>query len=92
MVNSEKDLYAQKTTAKQIYQNVKADLNALYGDNAQHLLRDKISYDNTSWEYIEEQSDFENDYKNKQHKTSYIYGLYVPQYARASILYIAYIF
>jgi hypothetical protein len=92
MVNSEKDLYAQKTTAKQIYQNVKADLNALYGDNAQHLLRDKISYDNTSWEYIEEQSDFENDYLNKQHKTSYIYGLYVPQYARASILYIAYIF
>lgn len=92
MVNSEKDLYAQKTTAKQIYQNVKADLNALYGDNAQHLLRDKISYDSTSWEYIEEQCDFENDYLNKQHKTSYIYGLYVPQYARASILYIAYIF
>ena len=37
----------------------------MYGDNAQHLLRDKISYDSTSWEYIEEQSDFENDYKNK---------------------------
>lgn len=92
MVNQEEDLFSQKSTSHILYQNVKADLNALYGDNAQHLLREKISYDNSTWEYIKESADFESDYLKKQQKTSYIYGLYVPQYARASILYIAYIF
>lgn len=90
-VNKEKDYLSQIETSHSLYQAVKSDLNALYGDNAQHLLHDRISYDHTTREWIKESETYE-DYIKAQHKTSYIYGLYVPQYARASILYIAYKF
>lgn len=91
MVNAEKDYFAQMSVAHKMYQDVKSDLNALYGDNAQHLRHERFYYDDVEREW---KSDFETfeEYQNAQHKTSYIYGLYVPQYARASILYIAYKF
>lgn len=91
MVNAEKDYFEQMSVAHKMYQDVKSDLNALYGDNAQHLLHERFYYDNIEREWKSELETFE-EYKNAQHKTSYIYGLYVPQYARASILYIAYKF
>ena len=91
MVNVEKDYFSQMSVAHKMYQDVKSDLNALYGDNAQHLLHERYYYDNAEREWKSEIETFE-EYKNAQHKTSYIYGLYVPQYARASILYIAYKF
>lgn len=91
MVNAEKDYFSQMSVAHKMYQDVKSDLNALYGDNAQHLLHERFYYDNVAREWKSELETFE-EYKNAQHKTSYIYGLYVPQYARASILYIAYQF
>ena len=90
-LNNAKDYYEQLDIIKFNYQNVKADLNALYGDNAQHLIHTKFKYDVNSKEYIKTQESFD-DYKNARVKTSYIYGLYVPQYARASILFIAYKF
>lgn len=91
MVNAEKDYFSQMSVAHKMYKDVKSDLNALYGDNAQHLLHERYYYDNVEREWKSELETFE-EYKNAQHKTSYIYGLYVPQYARASILYIAYKF
>lgn len=90
-INKETDYLSQVETSHSLYQAVKSDLNALYGDNAQHLLHDRISYDHATREWIKESETYE-DYIKAQHKTSYIYGLYVPQYARASILYIAYKF
>ena len=88
-VNSASDYIEQTEIAKNIYQLVKSDLNALYGDNAQHLLHLIIDWDESEMDYTE---DFESydDYMRAQQKTSYIYGLYVPQYARATIAYIAY--
>lgn len=82
----------QLNVIHKIYQQVKADLNSLYGDNAQHLNRPTINYDFTDHEFKDEKSDFKENYKNKKKNTSYIYGLYVPAYARASILYFAYEF
>lgn len=73
------------------YLRVKADLNSLYGDNAQHLNKPLIEYDFIDLEYKEEEKNF-NEYLEKNQKTSYIYGLYVPSYARASILYFVYKF
>lgn len=91
MLNAESDYFNQLSVAKKMYLDVKSDLNALYGDNAQHLLHERFYYDDIEREWKKELETFE-EYKNAQHKTSYIYGLYVPQYARASILYIAYKF
>ena len=91
MVNAEKDYFSQMSVAHKMYLDVKSDLNALYGDNAQHLLHERFYYDDIEREWKSELETFE-EYQNAQHKTSYIYGLYVPQYARASILYIAYKF
>ena len=91
LVNKEQDYYSQLEVSHSLYQAVKSDLNALYGDNAQHLLHVRISYDTKAKEWICENDTYE-DYMKGQYKTSYIYGLYVPQYARASILYIAYNF
>lgn len=91
MINNENNYFNQMSTAKKLYLDVKSDLNALYGDNAQHLLHERFYYDDIEREWKSELETFE-EYKNAQHKTSYIYGLYVPQYARASILYIAYKF
>lgn len=76
----------------QNYLRVKSDLNSLYGDNAQHLNRDEIFYDFTDRDFKEEKSDFTSNYLNKKKNTSYIYGMYVPAYARASILYFVYKF
>ncbi len=90
-INTCDDYYEQLDVIKFNYQNVKADLNALYGDNAQHLIHTKYLYDVDTKEYIKHKETFD-DYKNARVKTSYIYGLYVPQYARASILFIAYKF
>lgn len=91
MINNESNYFNQLLTAKKMYLDVKSDLNALYGDNAQHLLHERFYYDDVEREWKSELETFE-EYQNAQHKTSYIYGLYVPQYARASILYIAYKF
>lgn len=91
MINNETNYFNQLSTAKKMYLDVKSDLNALYGDNAQHLLHERFYYDDIEREWKSELETFE-EYKNAQHKTSYIYGLYVPQYARSSILYIAYKF
>lgn len=88
-VNSESDYYKRLDKGKQLYQNVKSDLNALYGDNAQHLLKEHILYDREERVYKESDADFE-EYKERQLKTSYIYGLHVPAYARLSICYFAY--
>lgn len=88
-INKCKDYIEQCDTSHYLYQNVKSDLNALYGDNAQHLLREKYILDDNH--YIKKLDTFEN-YQKARVKTSYIYGLYVPAYARASILYIAYMF
>ena len=91
MINNETNYFNQLSSAKKLYLDVKSDLNALYGDNAQHLLHERFYYDDIEREWKSELETFE-EYQNAQHKTSYIYGLYVPQYARASILYIAYKF
>lgn len=91
MVNAESDYFSQLDVSHSLYLSVKSDLNALYGDNAQHLLHSLISYDDNTREWIKESETYD-DYLKANHKTSYIYGLYVPQYARASILYIAYQF
>ena len=88
-VNSATDYIEQTEIAKSIYQLVKSDLNALYGDNAQHLLHQIIDWDSSEMDYTENFETYD-DYMNTQQKTSYIYGLYVPQYARATISYIAY--
>lgn len=88
-VNAETDYYTRLALANNLYQAVKSDLNALYGDNARHLLREHILYNGETKEWEKVQPDFETEYLKKQQKTSYIYGLYVPAYARASILYIA---
>ena len=90
-INNCSDFYEQLDVIKFNYQNVKADLNALYGDNAQHLIHTKYLYDVDTREYVKQKESFD-DYKKSRVKTSYIYGLYVPQYARASILFIAYKF
>lgn len=74
------------------YLRVKSDLNSLYGDNAQHLNRPNIYYDDIDRDFKVEKNDFEKNYLKKSKKTSYIYGVYVPAYARASILYFAYKF
>lgn len=91
MINNETNYFNQLSSAKKLYLDVKSDLNALYGDNAQHLLHERFYYDDIEREWKSELETFE-EYQKAQHKTSYIYGLYVPQYARASILYIAYKF
>lgn len=91
-LNKQSTYQEQLNTINKIYQQVKADLNSLYGDNAQHLNRPIINYDFTDHDFKEEKADFEENYKNKKKNTSYIYGLYVPAYARASILYFAYEF
>lgn len=85
------DYFEQLQTSHALYQAVKSDLNALYGDNAQHLMRTNYLYDPDTYEWISKEDTFE-DYKKSRVKTSYIYGMYVPQFARASILYIAYQF
>lgn len=90
-INGADDYYEQLEIIKFNYQNAKADLNALYGDNAQHLIHTKFMYDTTLKEYIKRSETFE-DYEKSRVKTSYVYGMYVPQYARASILFIAYKF
>ena len=90
-INDCEDYYDQLDSIKFNYQNVKADLNALYGDNAQHLIHTKFRYNTELKEYEKTIESFD-DYKKSRVKTSYIYGLYIPQYARASILYIAYKF
>lgn len=79
----------------QIYLQCKGDLNSLYGDNAQHPIRDNVVYDSIDKEYKKEKGSwnkYETGNNSYTHKTSYIYGLYVPAYARASILYFAYMF
>lgn len=91
MINNSVDYYEQLEVSHDLYQSVKSDLNSLYGDNAQHLIHDRVSYNYESREWNKVPESYA-DYKKAQHKTSYIYGLYVPQYARASILYIAYKF
>ena len=90
-INNASDYYEQLDIIKFNYQNVKADLNALYGDNAQHLIHTKFMYDTKNKEFTKRMESFE-DYEKARVKTSYIYGMYVPQYARASILFIAYKF
>lgn len=82
----------QLNCINQNYLRVKSDLNSLYGDNAQHLNRDEIFYDFTDRDFKSEKSDFTNNYLNRKKNTSYIYGMYVPAYARASILYFVYKF
>ncbi len=88
-VNDCADYLEQCEVAHNLYQLVKSDLNALYGDNAQHLQHALIDWDASTMEYTEDVESFET-YTKTQQKTSYIYGLYVPQYARATISYIAY--
>lgn len=82
----------QLNVISQNYLRVKSDLNSLYGDNAQHLNRDEIFYDFIDREFKEDKAEFETNYLKRSKKTSYIYGMYVPAYARASILYFAYKF
>lgn len=89
-INKCSDYFEQLSSSNYLYQLVKSDLNALYGDNAQHLKRTNFIYDLKSRDYIEKYDTFE-DYKNARCKTSYIYGVYVPQFARASIFYIIYV-
>lgn len=89
-INACENYFEQLTTSNQMYQNVKSDLNALYGDNAQHLMRTNYIYDLKARDYIEKNDTFE-DYEKSRCKTSYIYGVYVPQFARASIFYIIYV-
>ena len=91
MINNETNYFNQLLTSKKMYLDVKSDLNALYGDNAQHLLHERFYYDNIEREWKSEMETFE-EYQNGPHKTTYSSGLYVTQYARASILYIAYKF
>lgn len=88
-VNEIPDYYKRLDIGKRIYQNVKTDLNALYGDNAQHLLREHIFYDKNERLYKESEASFD-EYTDRNLKTSYIYGLYVPAYARLTICYFAY--
>lgn len=91
MINMEDDYLSQLSTAHKLYQDVKSDLNSLYGDNAQHLIHERFFYDTHTreWESLTETF---SDYFDKQQKTSYIYGMYVPAYAQATILHIAYKF
>lgn len=91
-LNKQTTYQDQLNLINQIYLQVKSDLNSLYGDNAQHLNRPSITYDFFDREFKEDKADFEMNYKNTRKNTSYIYGLYVPAYARASILYFAYEF
>lgn len=79
----------------EIYLQCKGDLNSLYGDNAQHPIREEIFYDYTDREFKRDLGNwqkYESGGGSRRHKTSYIYGLYVPTYARASILYFSYMF
>ena len=83
------DYFEQLQKSNYLYQSVKSDLNSLYGDNAQHLKRVNYIYDIDNKDFIERADTFE-DYIDSKVKTSYIYGVYVPQFARASIYYIIY--
>lgn len=91
-VNKATTYREQQNVINQNYLRVKSDLNSLYGDNAQHLNRPTIYYDFMDREFKEDKPKFDDNYKSRKKKTSYIYGLYVPAYARASILYFAYEF
>lgn len=90
ILNNSNSHQEQIDDIKQMYLLVKGDLNAQYGNNAQHLLRKIIYYNNTEREYYSIEDN--DEYFNNKQKTSYIYGLYIPQYAQATILYIAYQF
>lgn len=92
MLNTCTTYQEQLNCINQNYLRVKSDLNSLYGDNAQHLNRNEIYYDFTDREFKEDTADFTVNYIDKRKNTSYIYGLYVPAYARASILYFVYKF
>ena len=90
LVNSASNYNEQVEIINDNYLLVKGDLNAQYGNNAQHLLRYDYFYNKETKEYFKTLD--ENSYFETKQKTSYIYGLYVPQYAQASILYICYQF
>ena len=90
IINLCKTYTEQVNTINDIYLLSKGDLNAQYGNNAQHLIRKIYLYSKNEKEYFDYLDD--NEYFENNQKTSYIYGLYIPQYAQASILYIAYQF
>lgn len=90
LLNNCKSYTEQIDIINQLYLLSKGDLNAQYGNNAQHLLKEITLYNTDEKKYF---SINDNDsYFTKKQKTSYIYGLYIPQYAQATILYIVYKF
>lgn len=90
LINNCTNYTEQLDTINDLYLLSKGDLNAQYGNNAQHLLREIVLYNSNEKEYFKINDD-KSYFENKQ-KTSYIYGLYIPQYAQATILYISYKF
>lgn len=88
-VNKQKDYIEQKNISHSMLQMVKSDLNSLYGINAMHLLHDRYMYDDDEMEWYNNPDTFES-YLNKRTKTSYLYGMYIANYARSSLCYVIY--
>lgn len=87
-INRCSDYVEQLSVAKSLYLSPKADLNAQYGDNAQHLIHERCYYDFNILDFKDNKETFE-EYSKTIQKTSYIYGCYIVAYARASLCYVA---
>ena len=91
MVNNQKDYVNQRLISGAMYLAPKSDLNSQYGDNAQHLLHSRFEYNYNTMDYNTINETY-SEYYNKRQNTSYIYGVYIVAYARASLCYNALIF
>ena len=91
LVNNAKTIVEQKDISAMLYLQPKVDLNAEYGINAQHLLRNRPYFDNDKNEFIDNYTTFD-EYNKTIQKTSYIYGVYIVAYARCSLLYMVHEF
>ena len=90
-VNNQKDYVSQRLISGTMYLAPKSDLNSQYGDNAQHLLHSRYDYNYGTMDYDTINETY-SEYYAKRQNTSYIYGVYIVAYARASLCYNALMF
>ena len=90
-VNNQKDYVSQRLISGTMYLAPKSDLNSQYGDNAQHLLHSRYDYNYDTMDYNTINETY-SEYYAKRQNTSYIYGVYIVAYARASLCYNALMF
>ena len=89
------DKYVKKTEYKDIeekkleYQLEKAKFNALYGMSVTNMIRDRVVFDNKTWQEIELTNDEIEDALNTEKKKAFLsfaYGVWVTAYARYNLI------